>query len=371
MELLLYLTALFLAVENAAALERNLAFEKKVKATAPTARRALVVVKRELPLSNPNSIEEGYQCGADHVSEWIDQELQPKTCADLPLGPLCQQYESTQDVNDCPTSTPESMNLALTGGGMASSREECEFFFAALQPNPYFRDVDSLNHVFGTTGSFPTRHECYEMQDEMCQFHVVYDVDTNFTGETPAPTPAPYTLTVPCTRCDFYYQDDETCFNADCNLFQCAENNQTDSNQETPEAPPNHSQNQVTAEYLKLNHDNSTSMSCPTLNHGEVDCQSCLEAGCAAVEGQCLVSCFLVPDSVCWSHEFFYYNTSEEVCHLMAKVEADDDICGRYSLGASRCVTITVLFVPSQCFDYSKPRAYWRAASNRRLTSRL
>ena len=322
--------AFLLVLKNAVGDERMKAFEKRVKSYTAT---ATLSHTRALQVTN---ISGDNQCGVAQVSEWIDQELQPRKCSDLPLDsisqPICEKYENIKDISECQSLTPDS--VGLYDGGLGDSQEECESFFLALQPNPYFRDIDSLNNIFGSTGSFPVRHECYELQDNSCELSVVYAAPdaTLAPGVTSAPTPAPYVIAAPCTRCDYFYQDDEVCFNADCNLYQCTTGNyQTNKgNQEASVAPANHSQDALIAKYDKLHHDNGTEFSCPGLPQGQVDCESCLGANCAAVQGKCLISCLVVPDGLCWSHEIFTENTTEEVCHLKAEMEADSDICGKH-----------------------------------------
>jgi hypothetical protein len=186
------LVALFLVVENAVASERSILLGLVEKQVNEIRTRGLYGKKRELLGET--------QCGPQDISDWIKQELSPKTCESLDsYESLCEQYEDFEDTTEC-------QNLAAsTGGGgqWGTPQEECEHYVSALQPDPYFMDVDRLNTYFGTSGSFPLQHDCYEWKDEMCEVQVVFEAEEEAIAGKSLPTQAPYTVQVPCSRCDF------------------------------------------------------------------------------------------------------------------------------------------------------------------------
>ncbi|CAB9511148.1 expressed unknown protein [Seminavis robusta] len=318
---------------------RDHAFERQLALLDKDIRRAL-----QQEVEDPTAEVGSDQCGgATSVSNWIAGELERKKCEELPLNPfaqpLCEQYENIADIADCQDVTTETVGISASGVPVGSTVEECQLFVSALSPNPYFRDVDSLNHFFATTFAFPMRYECTESEDEMCELQIVYNEAE--PGTTIAPTPAPETVSVPCTRCDFFYDDDETCFTADCNLYQCADDG-TNATAVEVEANKTH-QTQAHAPYHTLsNNVNGSALACNNLQHGNVSCEACLNAGCGAVEGFCLDHCLFAGDDLCWADAIFPAANSTEVCHFKAELEADAWLCGRSNITDCGTCTSTI-----------------------------
>ncbi|CAB9523275.1 expressed unknown protein [Seminavis robusta] len=175
-------------------------------------------------MKDPRALISSINCSPDSVAEWIDEEVQRKGC-DIFLEPYqeaCGKYEDYNSTFECQFLSafmPPSGAAALVA---SNELEECEYFVSRLLPNSYFTDYDSLNVLFGSSGEFPSFHSCRQSRD-MCEVKVLFEADDTPrpVWATAPPTLPPYTERVPCTRCDFFYEDDANCFDADCSIYDC------------------------------------------------------------------------------------------------------------------------------------------------------
>lgn len=165
------------------------------------------------PLAGRRNLQ-SINCNSESVSEWIDEEVVRKECGEHKHEylPYCEMYQHIEHCHELSNDyTPDSLGLGQ------SEYETCQYF----RQDPYFMDSDSLN-PYAVEGEFPTAHKCYESDYATCEVLVSYFEEEDVSwGQTAAPTMAPFTKRVPCTRCDFFYDNDEVCFDADCSTFNC------------------------------------------------------------------------------------------------------------------------------------------------------
>lgn len=175
-------------------------------------------------------------CNSDSVVDWVHSELNPNSCSsyNIAVRKTCRKYQKFESIYDCFFLLGQPSNSSI----FSSAVEECEFWVSELLPDDFFRDVDGLHFLFGSSGEFPTDHKCRK-SDRSCQVKVLFEEDdpTLILG-TLAPTQAPYIVEVPCVKCDYFYADDDTCFDASCTTYNCVapeeQENFTGTNTNTP-----------------------------------------------------------------------------------------------------------------------------------------